>query len=252
VYVAGISNAAWREPIRAYSGDYDDFVAKLGSNGALQWNTFLGGSRADSGWSIAVDESGNVHMTGESQDTWGAPISVYSGGADAFVAKLSLAPEIDVQGNGQSIANGSATPSAADQTDFGTTGVSGAPVIRAFTIRNSGDADLNLTGSPAVTLTRGAPFSVSAQPSGPVLANSNTAFDITFAPSAAGSFTDTVTIANNDGDENPYTFVISGTGTAATVTSITGDAPDPSMVGQAYAVTASVTRQEACPPAQLM
>ncbi|NHZ71999.1 MAG: hypothetical protein GWP17_02810 [Aquificales bacterium] len=43
-----------------------------------------------------------------------------------------------------------------------------------------------------------------------------TTFQITFDPAAMGSFTDTVTIANNDADESPYTFVISGTGTVAT------------------------------------
>jgi hypothetical protein len=31
-------------------------------------------------------------------------------------------------------------------------------------------------------------------------------------PTATGSFTDTVSIANDDSDENPYTFVISGSG----------------------------------------
>jgi hypothetical protein len=110
---------------------------------------------------------------------------------------------------------------------------------------------LNLTGSPAVTLTMGTHFSVTAQPSNPVFSNSSTTFDVTFAPSAAGSFSDTVTIANNDSDENPYTFVISGAGTAATVTAITGDAPDPSLVGQAYTVTATVSSTGGTPSGTL-
>jgi hypothetical protein len=66
--------------------------------------------------------------------------------------------------------------------------------------------------SNPVILTTGTPFSVTTQPSSPVTNSSTTTFDIAFHPSAAGSFTDTVTITNNDGDENPYTFVISGTG----------------------------------------
>jgi hypothetical protein len=40
------------------------------------------------------------------------------------------------------------------------------------------------------------------------------AFTITFGPAAVGSFTDTVNIASNDANENPYTFVISGAGLA--------------------------------------
>jgi uncharacterized repeat protein (TIGR01451 family) len=73
---------------------------------------------------------------------------------------------------------------------------------------------LNLTCTPAVTLTTGTHFSVSAQPgSSTIGGGSSTTFQITFDPSTAGSFQDTVSIANNDSDENPYTFVISGTGT---------------------------------------
>ncbi|MCP4308341.1 MAG: hypothetical protein GY788_26365, partial [bacterium] len=37
-------------------------------------------------------------------------------------------------------------------------------------------------------------------------------FQVAFDPVAVGAFTDTITIANNDANENPYTFVISGTG----------------------------------------
>jgi hypothetical protein len=251
VYVAGESDATWGSPVRDYSGDYDAFAAKLSSSGGLQWHTFLGGSYRDFGHSIAVDGSGNVYVAGSSHTAWGSPVRDYSGDYDAFAAKLSPAPEIDVQGNGHSIANGSTTSSTANHTDFGSTDVSGATVLRTFTIRNIGDSDLNLTGSPAVTLTTGTHFSVTAQPSSPVLSNSSTAFDITFDPSAAGSFSDTVIIANNDSDENPYTFVISGAGTADTVTTITGDAPDPSLVGQAYTVTASVSSAGGTPSGTL-
>ena len=118
-----------------------------------------------------------------------------------------------------------ATPTTTDGTDFGRTAGSGGTVVHTFTISNTGDADLNLTGTPAVTLTTGTHFSVSAQPASPVISNSATTFDITFDPTAAGAFTDTVTIMNNDADENPYTFVIAGTAaTAAADLSITKSA----------------------------
>jgi hypothetical protein len=216
VYMAGGSHATWGSPIRPHSGGSDDaFAAKLDSNGALQWNAFLGGSGPDWGYGIAVAGSENVYVIGTSAATWGAPVRGYTGDQDTFVAKLSPAPEIDVQGNGQSIPNGSATPSAANHTDFGTSDVYGAAIVHTFTISNSSNLDgLALTGSPPVTLTTGVHFSVSAQPFSLIPADSTTSFDITFAPLAAGGFTDTLSIANTDGDENPYTFVISGTGTA--------------------------------------
>ncbi|MCX6565719.1 MAG: SBBP repeat-containing protein, partial [Candidatus Aminicenantes bacterium] len=89
VYVAGESWATWGSPIRPYSGDADVFVAKLDTNGNLLWNTFLGGLGTDWGNGIAVDTIGNVHVTGSSWKTWGSPIRPYSGGGDAFAAKLN-------------------------------------------------------------------------------------------------------------------------------------------------------------------
>ena len=48
VYVSGSSDATWGSPVRAFTaGDNDAFAAKLNSSGALNWNTFLGGSGND-------------------------------------------------------------------------------------------------------------------------------------------------------------------------------------------------------------
>src|SRR6266446_5413886 len=88
VYVAGLSNATWGSPVRAYSGGYDSFAAKLDSSGHLIWNTFLGSSGFDEGYGVAVNSSGNVYVTGTSSASWGSPVRVYSGGVDSFAAKL--------------------------------------------------------------------------------------------------------------------------------------------------------------------
>jgi hypothetical protein len=74
--------------------------------------------------------------------------------------------EIDIRGNGQSIARGDTTPSLADHTSFGTTAVAGGTVTRTFTITNLGSATLNLTGTPKVALsgTNAADFTLSSAP----------------------------------------------------------------------------------------
>jgi hypothetical protein len=115
-------------------------------------------------------------------------------------------------GQGVPILNGDATPETRDGTNFGSVSLGTAPITHIFTISNSGAGALVLSGSPAVALSQGTQFSVTTQPASPVASNLTVTFDIAFAPSAAGSFTDTVHIANNDTDETPYTFVISGTG----------------------------------------
>jgi hypothetical protein len=89
VYVTGSSNATWGSPVRAYTGGWDTFAAKLNPYGALVWNTFLGGSGADYGYGVSVDGSGNVYVMGTSDATWGSPIRAYSGNGDAFLAKLT-------------------------------------------------------------------------------------------------------------------------------------------------------------------
>ncbi len=126
------------------------------------------------------------------------------------------APEIALSGNGQNIPNGKATPTAADHTEFGSTAVAGGTVVRTFTISNSGTAVLNLTGTPRVGLGGSTAFTVTSQPAATmVAANGGTlSFQVTYDPAAAGLHTATVSIASNDGDENPFTFTIQGTGTA--------------------------------------
>jgi hypothetical protein len=89
LYVAGTSGGTWGSPVRAFTGNFDVFVAKLNSSGALIWNTFLGSADSDEGYDVAVDGQGNVYVTGYSAATWGSPVRTHAGGQDAFVAKLN-------------------------------------------------------------------------------------------------------------------------------------------------------------------
>jgi hypothetical protein len=91
VYVTGFSNASWGSPVRAYTGGWDAFAAKLGASGGLWWETFLGGGGFDYGYGIAVDGDGNVYVTGHSGTSWGSPMRPYTGGYDAFAAQLNSA-----------------------------------------------------------------------------------------------------------------------------------------------------------------
>ena len=141
-----------------------------------------------------------------------------TGDTSEFSACRTIAaptPEMDVKGNGVSIADGDASPSLADHTDFGSAAVAGGTVSRTFTIENTGTSALNLTGTPKVVVSgaNASDFNVTAQPSSPVSSGGATTFSITFDPSASGTRTATISIANNDADENPYDFAIQGSGT---------------------------------------
>jgi hypothetical protein len=168
----------------------------------------------------------------------------------------TVAPEIAIQGNAVSIADGDTTPSATDHTDFGSTAVAGGTVGRTFTIQNLGDASLTLSGAPLVVIsgTHASDFTVTTMPASPVAVAGSTTYLVTFDPSAVGVRTSTLTIANNDSDENPYDFNIQGNGTVAantlpTISNINDqatseDAPTAAIactVGDAETAAASLT-----------
>jgi hypothetical protein len=80
----------------SFNGGFDAFVTKLSATGAtLAYSTLIGGSSSETGTGIAVDASGLVYVTGDtnSSDFPASPGSFdsgYNGGSrDAFVAKLS-------------------------------------------------------------------------------------------------------------------------------------------------------------------
>ena len=126
------------------------------------------------------------------------------------------APEMDVLGNSISIPSGDASPDTNDQTDFGDVDVATGSLTYTFTIQNSGSVDLNLTGTPLVSVSgdHAADFTVAVDPITPVASGGGTTtFQITFDPNDAGLREATISIANDDDDENPYTFSIQGTGT---------------------------------------
>jgi photosystem II stability/assembly factor-like uncharacterized protein len=131
---------------------------------------------------------------------------------------LASPAEIVVEGNATGIADGDGTPSLADHTDFGSTATAGGTVTLTFTVRNTGGVGLNLTGTPKVAVggAHAPDFSVTLQPTSPVAGSGGTAiFQVTFNPSANGLRTATLSLANDDSDENPFDFTIQGTGVNA-------------------------------------
>src|SRR3954447_2285904 len=74
-------------------GASDGFVTKLAPAGSLVYSTFLGGSGADGGASVSVDEHGVAHVTGSTSSadfpvTPDALDPTYNGAGDAFVTAL--------------------------------------------------------------------------------------------------------------------------------------------------------------------
>jgi N-acetylneuraminic acid mutarotase len=97
-------------------------------------------------------------------------------------------------------------PDGTGSVNFGTTTV-GMPINKTFTVKNTGTANLSLTEPIAVP----AGFSVASSFGSTTLAPGNsTNFTVRFDAIAAGTHSGTVQFANNDADENPFDFTISG------------------------------------------
>ena len=106
-------------------------------------------------------------------------------------------------------------PSGTGSYDFGNVAVGSSSANIPFTLENLGSASLTLSGAPIVNITGtdAAMFSVTTMAVSPVAVSGSTTFEIQFTPASSGAKTATVSIANNDSDENPYTFTVSGMGT---------------------------------------
>jgi hypothetical protein len=87
---------------------------------------------------------------------------------------------------------------------------------RSFTIRNPHVANLDLTGTPPVTLTPGSNLTTATVQGQPGLTSipmgGSTTFTLYLEPAAAGPFDLLVTILNNSPNSNPFTFTINGVG----------------------------------------
>jgi len=102
------------------------------------------------------------------------------------------------------ITNNSLTP-----IDFGTVELGNSANL-IFSIENTGDVRLELTGTPTVNSSNSV-FSITSQPAITLLAQgSKTQFSIQYTPIAEGPVTGTITIINNS-NHTPFNFTVTGT-----------------------------------------
>jgi hypothetical protein len=104
--------------------------------------------------------------------------------------------------------------------DFGASGQGGTGNSRTFVISNTGTDDLTLG---AVTVPAG--FPVTTYPAATVAPGGSTTLVVSVSTATTGVFSGTISIANNDADENPFDFAVTGA-----VSTQAGDTPDISVL----------------------
>jgi Bacterial Ig-like domain (group 3)/Beta-propeller repeat len=167
-YVTGYTGSTdfpTMNPLQAYGGDYDAFVAKLNPSGsALVYSTYLGGSLEDVGYGVGVDSVGNAYVVGFTESTNFPTMNplqpANGGGFDAFVAKLNSAGSALVYctylgGSGAEFGNGVAVDSTGNAYVTGQTNSLDFPTENPLQPANGGGLDafvakLNPSGSALV------------------------------------------------------------------------------------------------------
>ena len=167
-YVAGITSSDQSTfpvnlgPSLHLAGGYDAFVAKVKPDGTtLLWAGYIGGASNDRANAIAVDAKGNVYVAGTTSSSeasfpvTGGPDLIYAGGlSDAFVAKVSGAPDLyeSFVGLGATVAKPGGSLAVADVVANAGLGAAPGSTTRYYlstdTVKSVGD--ILLGGSRAV------------------------------------------------------------------------------------------------------
>ncbi len=118
----------------------------------------------------------------------------------------TTAPEIGVLDGSTNIVDGTGSVALGS-------GNVGSTVSKTFTIQNTGNADLTLG---TVTVPTG--FVLTQAPTSTVAAGASTTFTVSLNTTTAGTFSGELSFTNNDADESPFNFALSGTVNTTTPT----------------------------------
>lgn len=173
------------------------------------------------GWPVACEEVAGGYSSGATAGSGESFLSLSGSGwtdmGTSFGANVCIkayagvaGPEMNVSGYGRNFLDG-ATINAGTRNVEDIVGK-----VFKLTIENTGTSNLELTGFPKVTISgpEGNGFTVTQQPVSPVTPGGSTIFRFktkkdTVPPLPVGwerAISFTINIANNDADENPYTF----------------------------------------------
>ena len=161
--------------------------------------TGVGGTELISNFTLSAGGTYFVRVSGATTNT----IQLY--GLDVSITS-TVVPEIQLLDGTTDIADGTGS------VNFGST-PPGTPVTKTLTVKNLGTADLTLTQITQGSLPSGYTLvsgfgNLTLTPSG--TANDTTTFQIRLEAGSVGSYSGPVSFANNDSDENPFNFSLSG------------------------------------------
>jgi len=135
-------------------------------------------------------------------------------------------PEIEVTGNFNNISDEASATSFSNNTYFGAINVeTGESISKSFTIKNNGNADLNISGVEIIG-SNPSYFSLENAIIATIIPTDSIQFTISFEAISQGIKSAIIKITNTDNSENPFQFLIQGEGT--------GNSNSPLLISQYY------------------
>ncbi len=171
--------------------------------------------RADDAFGTDVAISGDVVLvSAPANDLDADELNLITSAGAAYIFSTGIGgmsePEICVYANGIEIVSGDNTPSLEDHTDFGSVSI-GSERTSTYSIVNNGTGYLYVDTINVVD-SWGEIFDIITPAPDSIAPGDSGIFSISFSPADTVVRLGSVQIANNDSDENPYSFVIQGRG----------------------------------------
>lgn len=205
-FTAGVSTISFN--YRLYTSDTMSAIFKLeiSKDAGNSWSQ-IGGSIVPTStvqtFNETINQAGPVRFR-----------IVYSGGAttsslrfnidNISVCSYDTPQEIEVTGNNTTIHDGSTTILNKNNTNFGSDYFVGdGTIVKSFTVRNLGTGTLTLSNP---TISGSTDFTVSTLSNTSLISGDSATFTVSFSSTTVGNKTATISIINNDANENPYTF----------------------------------------------
>ncbi|MCG8327470.1 MAG: HYR domain-containing protein, partial [Chitinophagales bacterium] len=166
-------------------------------------------SGATTAMNVSGDASGTQFNIGSSIVTYTVSDAAGNTGQCSFNVNINGDAEISIEDpDNNSMASG------ISNYDFGNVNIMGGSASGIFTITNLGDVNLLLNGNPdAIAISGSSSFSVTQPALTTIAPAGNTTFQVSYNPANddCSEQTATISIANNDPDEDPFTFTVTAT-----------------------------------------
>ena len=209
-----------------------DFFIEYSNNGGSSWvstpiaryilGTNFNNNTTYTNQSVTINNGGTYGFTSNSRFRFRSDAS--SNRDDIYIDEIIIngtlsgppQPEINITGLGNTISNGDNSPSNSDNTNYGSVNT-GSLTNHIFTIQNTSSSETNLTISDngsGISISGGfGYFTINSEPTqnSTISGGNNLTFSIDYIPLTDGTHTATISIDNDDSNEDPYTFTIQGT-----------------------------------------